>query len=168
MPTTTTLIPGTIDLNRENGEDSIITIVGISVSSFVFLIFLFLMCKTWYKKFKEENRHEPNLCNFCKYVILKKKDNRITPEENTAFKKFKNDIDFLFTRFYTEQVKLDSYGITEFITDYNQNECPICTEQLNGVICKSNCGHYYHKSCLIEWLRDNNNTCLTCRKCLVA
>lgn len=167
MPTTT-LLPGTIYLNRGSDEDSTVLIVGITVSGVVFLTFLFLMCKTWFKDFKEENRHEPNIRNFCKYVILKRKDNKISPEENSNFKQLKNDIDFLFTRFYTEQIKLDSYGITEFITDYNRNECPICTEQLNGIICKSNCGHYYHKSCLIEWLRDNNNSCVTCRKCLVA
>ena len=168
MPTTTTLLPCLTDSNRGSGGVSTVIIVGIVVSSVVFLTFLYLMCKTWYKNFKEENRHEPTIGNFCKYVILKKNDNRIAPEENSKFKQVKNEIDFLFTKFYTEQIKLNSYGLTEFITDYNDNTCPICIEKLNGIICKSNCGHYYHKSCIIEWIKDNNNTCLTCRECLVA
>ena len=165
MPTTTT--HQILNETNNSGTSSVI-IIGITISSAVFLIFLFLMCKSWFKTFKENNRHEPTAGNFCKYVILRRNDNRIAPENNQAFKQAKSELDFLFKKFYTEQVKLTNYGITELITDYNDQLCPVCNNTLTGVVCRTNCGHLYHKSCLIELLRDDNNTCFTCRQSIVS
>lgn len=46
-------------------------------------------------------------------------------------------------------------------------ECPICTEPLHnesyGQILKTPCKHYYHSTCIDEWLR-NHNSCPICRQ----
>lgn len=42
-------------------------------------------------------------------------------------------------------------------------ECPICIENLQETAVRLPCDHYFHKSCVNEWL-FTHNTCPVCRK----
>lgn len=42
-------------------------------------------------------------------------------------------------------------------------QCPICIEDMVVGVCKINCEHMYHRTCIIPWLQ-RNNTCPVCRK----
>ena len=64
--------------------------------------------------------------------------------------------------------------LLQFIPKYtinklNENidyDCPICLKHQNDsdksvmFICK----HYYHKKCIIRWIRSGNNTCPVCKE----
>jgi hypothetical protein len=163
MPTTT--LPCSIIDN--DASDNTVIIIGLVISGVVLLTFLFLMCKTWFINFKEKNHHEPTLGNFCKYSIFRKNYNRVTPEDTPSFKQFKHDLDLKFERFYTEQISLCDKGITELETDLNDLNCSICLDKLSGVVCRTKCNHMFHKSCLIEWLKDETNSCPTCRATII-
>jgi hypothetical protein len=42
--------------------------------------------------------------------------------------------------------------------------CPICLEALTNDIVKTQCGHFFHRGCITEWLAvDNIDTCPDCR-----
>jgi hypothetical protein len=54
------------------------------------------------------------------------------------------------------------------IFDYdgeNDNECLICTECFikEESVCKLECNHHFHTSCLKPWLCENSNKCPVCR-----
>lgn len=42
-------------------------------------------------------------------------------------------------------------------------ECCICNEKNDNLIVKLDCNHYFHKSCLINWIKKSNS-CPLCRK----
>ena len=48
------------------------------------------------------------------------------------------------------------------VSDKN-HECSICLSKVNKPICKTECGHYFHITCIKEWL-SKNNTCPLCRE----
>ncbi|XP_028902372.1 E3 ubiquitin-protein ligase TTC3 isoform X1 [Ornithorhynchus anatinus] len=49
-------------------------------------------------------------------------------------------------------------------TTSDEDPCIICHDELNqGVLCKLECGHQFHKQCIDPWLKEQN-TCPTCRK----
>ncbi|XP_038615881.1 E3 ubiquitin-protein ligase TTC3 [Tachyglossus aculeatus] len=49
-------------------------------------------------------------------------------------------------------------------TTSDEDPCIICHDELNqGVLCKLECGHQFHKQCIDLWLKEQN-TCPTCRK----
>ena len=52
----------------------------------------------------------------------------------------------------------------EDIVDIKENKCSICLEEynINKDIIKLKCNHEYHKKCIKEWLKVNNN-CPQCR-----
>jgi len=54
------------------------------------------------------------------------------------------------------------------IKDIKENKCSICLEEYieNNDIIKLNCDHQYHKECIKEWLKINNN-CPHCRKNII-
>ena len=54
------------------------------------------------------------------------------------------------------------------IKDIKENKCSICLEEYieNNDIIKLNCEHQYHKECIKEWLKINNN-CPQCRKIII-
>lgn len=54
------------------------------------------------------------------------------------------------------------------IKDIKENKCSICLEEYieNNNIIKLNCEHQYHKECIKEWLKINNN-CPQCRKNII-
>ena len=41
--------------------------------------------------------------------------------------------------------------------------CPICTEELQGNVVTTKCGHVYHELCLSQWLDNDKSVCPTCR-----
>ena len=47
------------------------------------------------------------------------------------------------------------------ITHKTNKDCPICLQPNSD--CRINCGHFYHKGCLEEWLKISQN-CPICRK----
>ena len=54
------------------------------------------------------------------------------------------------------------------IKDIKENKCSICLEeyQKNNNIIKLNCEHQYHKECIKQWFKINNN-CPQCRKIII-
>ena len=72
---------------------------------------------------------------------------------NPSFKKF-ND--------YFKIYKLKSFKSENDLLE----DCSICLNNLskNQKIIKLNCNHLYHKECIINWFKkDNENTCPLCR-----
>ena len=47
------------------------------------------------------------------------------------------------------------------------NECPICLENLEGVIVKLKCNHKYHQICIEDWFNRtiSNKNNLICPEC---
>ena len=41
--------------------------------------------------------------------------------------------------------------------------CSICLEQLNLITVCTSCNHYFHKSCILKWMKYKKN-CPNCRK----
>ena len=54
------------------------------------------------------------------------------------------------------------------IRSIKENKCSICLEEYieNNNIIKLNCEHQYHKECIKEWFKINNN-CPQCRKNII-
>ena len=53
---------------------------------------------------------------------------------------------------------------TEILTQDNTDKCSICYDmyQNSQDIIHLPCKHYYHKDCILPWLKENN-TCPCCR-----
>lgn len=51
-----------------------------------------------------------------------------------------------------------------------KEECPVCLTDMdaNLFITKTQCGHYFHKRCLDEWIKKEPATCPICRTLLKA
>jgi len=47
------------------------------------------------------------------------------------------------------------------ITHKTNKDCPICLQEKSN--CRTTCGHFFHKSCLEEWLQISQ-TCPICKK----
>jgi hypothetical protein len=62
----------------------------------------------------------------------------------------------------------DSNNLSGDIKDIKDTKCSICLEQLcnhdEKKIKKIDCNHYFHESCIHEWINNNKNTCPLCRK----
>lgn len=46
------------------------------------------------------------------------------------------------------------------------HECSICLSKGNKALCKTECEHYFHITCIKEWLKDNS-TCPICRRQII-
>lgn len=44
-----------------------------------------------------------------------------------------------------------------------QMTCSICLDPLSSGATKLECGHWYHHTCIVKWLREVSNTCCVCR-----
>ena len=42
------------------------------------------------------------------------------------------------------------------------HNCSVCLTKGSKAFCKTECGHYFHITCIKEWLKDNT-TCPMCR-----
>ena len=62
---------------------------------------------------------------------------------------------------HTIKTCLSKLGSLERIK--SNEECSICLTNTNKPICKTECGHYFHITCIKEWL-SKNNTCPLCRE----
>jgi hypothetical protein len=51
----------------------------------------------------------------------------------------------------------------------DRDECSICLDdiKIGDTICKTSCNHYFHHSCLINWIRSYDINCPYCRKELI-
>jgi hypothetical protein len=51
------------------------------------------------------------------------------------------------------------------IKDINEN-CGVCLEKLDvsNLSKKTNCSHFFHKDCILKWLKIGKNSCPICRK----
>jgi len=61
-----------------------------------------------------------------------------------------------------KNIKIKEYTLNE---DKHDNErCPICLEDYNigDILNELICNHFYHKKCINNWIRSNNN-CPICR-----
>lgn len=50
--------------------------------------------------------------------------------------------------------------------DAKSHKCSVCLTKGSKVFCKTECGHYFHITCIKEWLKDNT-TCPLCRYPLI-
>jgi hypothetical protein len=55
--------------------------------------------------------------------------------------------------------KLERVGV-------KSHECSVCLTKGGKAFCKTECGHYFHITCIKEWLKDNT-TCPLCRHPLI-
>ena len=60
----------------------------------------------------------------------------------------------------TKNVKINEYILNED----NNEKCSICLEDFNigDTLNELNCNHFYHKECINNWIKSNNN-CPMCR-----
>jgi len=66
-------------------------------------------------------------------------------------------------KIYYDTYKKNKNLNEELIKDSNNDICSICLEKLKDDKCVIlNCEHIYHKDCIKEWLKKNNN-CPNCR-----
>jgi len=51
----------------------------------------------------------------------------------------------------------------------DEQQCSICLQNLNiGNLIKTNCGHFFHHTCLASWINNQNrNTCPICRSVIL-
>lgn len=53
------------------------------------------------------------------------------------------------------------------VNKLNLDPCSVCLEEMTSdqLICKLECGHFYHKDCILAWLnKTQKNNCPICRK----
>tara|TARA_Y100001972_G_scaffold82377_1_gene100268 strand:- start:302 stop:649 length:348 start_codon:yes stop_codon:yes gene_type:complete len=62
---------------------------------------------------------------------------------------------------HSQKTCLHNYSKLERVSSKN-HECSICLTKGNKAFCKTECGHYFHITCIKEWLKDNT-TCPMCR-----
>ena len=76
----------------------------------------------------------------------------------------KNSCDNLYLKYKTDTSLSEKINIGETVELF----CPICLEEYNDkeTICKLNCNHIFHKECIKEWFKKNNN-CPNCRKIII-
>lgn len=49
----------------------------------------------------------------------------------------------------------------------NEENCPICRDQLNdGDGIKTECGHNFHKDCIVAWIRSGQRQRYKCPMCV--
>jgi len=53
--------------------------------------------------------------------------------------------------------------ITDIYESYENEQCPICIEDMVDNVCRVKCNHMYHRVCIMPWL-EINNTCPVCRE----
>jgi hypothetical protein len=63
-----------------------------------------------------------------------------------------------------EEVVLDINNIVYSTTDKTGTECPICCSNFTDteIVSITNCNHYFHSNCLVEW-GHYNTACPVCR-----
>ena len=59
--------------------------------------------------------------------------------------------------------KYEHYNLLEIVSEFPDEDCPICLEHLNvQEVAKLKCNHYYHKSCILLHFQHHKN-CPICR-----
>ena len=66
---------------------------------------------------------------------------------------------------HTAKTCLYNYSKLQRVKD-NKHECCVCLSKGSKAFCKTQCDHYFHITCIKEWLKDNT-TCPMCRFPLV-
>ena len=51
---------------------------------------------------------------------------------------------------------------TTTATNKTMSECPVCYETMTTGVYNTECGHAFHKKCMLRWL-EKNDTCPMCR-----
>ena len=77
---------------------------------------------------------------------------------------------------YSIKADLELLRFVESVTDNDDDEdvdygaCPVCLEDFSSTVgsrmVMTDCSHYFHKSCLLPWLKKQIS-CPTCRRCVV-
>lgn len=55
--------------------------------------------------------------------------------------------------------------LSDNINDMNEN-CGVCLEKLHMKFNKTTCNHFFHKDCILKWMKIGKNSCPICRKIL--
>ena len=68
----------------------------------------------------------------------------------------------ILPRYVVKNIKIKEYTLNE---NYHDNDrCPLCLEDYNigEILNELICNHFYHKKCINNWIKSNNN-CPICR-----
>jgi len=150
----------TISPNSDNGISSIV-IVGITLASISTLIFFVLFIKHRINDYRRAFKHHTTT-DMCCYVICGKEDTRIWVE-SPSFIRFKENVNKIVYSTYDNQINFTETDIIELTVINHSENCSVCLDTLSNKICKIPCGHMFHKHCLIDWIRYDNNLCPNCQ-----
>jgi hypothetical protein len=154
---------------EDNSGVSTIVIIGISLASISTFIFIMLLLKSRVQQFNEHRRVSTlqGTKDFFCYMLCCKNDTRIWVEDTPNFIKFRENINKTVVELYNNLISFEETNIIELLAIGHNSNCKLCNEQLNGKICKTRCGHIFHKHCFIDWIRDNNNVCPDCENIIL-
>ncbi|KAI8916261.1 hypothetical protein EDD86DRAFT_244195 [Gorgonomyces haynaldii] len=73
-------------------------------------------------------------------------------------------------RIFAYSEKCDTSQWFSALVDGEEDECPICLEQMDKLSVRANvCGHAFHSKCIDTWIQDypSNSKCPLCKQSLI-